>query len=208
MYLTAAKNFWDITVEHHTYITGGNSQSEHFHDADQLYYDAVTRDGAITCETCNTYNMLKLTKALYDVTGDSKYLDYFERTFTNAILASQNPETGTTMYFQPMGAGYNKVYNRPYDEFWCCTGTGMENFSKLGDYIYQIKGNTLYVNMFFGSTVTDENLGLELVQDANIPNEDTVTFTVTRIGEGTSVALRQPEWLAGDAVIMVNNVEQ
>ena len=210
MYLTAAKNFWDITVEHHTYITGGNSQSEHFHDADALWADATTSSygGALTCETCNTYNMLKLSKALYDVTGDSKYLDYFEQTFTNAILASQNPETGTTMYFQPMAAGYNKVYNRPYDEFWCCTGTGMENFSKLGDYIYQIKGNTLYVNMFYSSSITDADLGIMLKQEANIPNSDKVTFTVEEIGEGTSVALRQPEWLAGDAVITVNDVEQ
>ena len=212
MYLTAAKNFWDITVEHHTYITGGNSQSEHFHDADALWADAIKDPypygGSLTCETCNTYNMMKLTKALYDVTGDSKYLDYFERTFTNAILASQNPETGTTMYFQPMAAGYNKVYNRPEDEFWCCTGTGMENFSKLGDYIYQIKENTLYVNMFYSSSITDTDLGITLKQEANIPNSDKVTFTVEEIGAGTSVALRQPEWLAGDAVITVNGVEQ
>lgn len=210
MYLTAAKNFWDITVNDHTYITGGNSQSEHFHNADELCYDATksSYDGALTCETCNTYNMLKLSKALYDLTLDSKYLDYFERTFTNAILASQNPETGTTMYFQPMAAGYNKVYNRPYDEFWCCTGTGMENFSKLGDYIYQIKENTLYVNMFYGSSIKDEGLGIELVQAANIPNEDTVTFTVKSIKADTSVGLRKPEWLAGDAVIKVNGTEK
>ena len=206
MYLTAAKNFWDITVNDHTYITGGNSQSEHFHKPGELCYDATkgSYDGALTCETCNTYNMLKLSKALYDETQDPKYLDYFERTFTNAILASQNPETGTTMYFQPMAAGYNKVYNRQFDEFWCCTGTGMENFSKLGDYIYQIKGDTLYVNMFYGSVIEDEGLGVKLTQDANIPNEDTVTFTVDKIADGTSVALRQPEWLAGDAVVKVN----
>lgn len=211
MYLTAAKNFWDIVINDHTYITGGNSQWEHFRNPGELCYDATksSYEGALTCETCNTYNMLKLTKALYDVTGDSKYLDYFERTFTNAILASQNPETGTTMYFQPMAAGYNKVYNRPEDEFWCCTGTGMENFSKLGDYIYQIKENTLYVNMFYSSSITDTDLGITLKQEANIPNSDKVTFTVEEIGAGTSVALRQPEWLAGDAVVItVNGVEQ
>ena len=67
--------------------------------------------------------MLKLSKELYKVTGDKKYMDYFENTYINAILSSQNPETGTTMYFQPMAPGYNKVFNRPFDEFWCCTGT-------------------------------------------------------------------------------------
>lgn len=112
LYLEAAKNFWDITIDHHTYVTGGNSQSEHFHEADKIGYDATKSeyDASTTCETCNTYNMLKLSKALYHVTGDKKYMDYFERTYTNAILPSQNPETGTTMYFQPMAPGYNKVF--------------------------------------------------------------------------------------------------
>lgn len=150
MYLEAAKNFWDITIDHHTYVTGGNSQSEHFHEADKIGYDATKSeyDASTTCETCNTYNMLKLSKALYHVTGDKKYMDYFERTYTNAILPSQNPETGTTMYFQPMAPGYNKVFNRPFDEFWCCTGTGMENFSKLGDNIYQMNEDGVSVHMF------------------------------------------------------------
>lgn len=72
MYLKAAENFWQITVEHHTYVTGGNSQSEHFHAADKIGYDATKSeyDASTTCETCNTYNMLKLSKALYQVTGD------------------------------------------------------------------------------------------------------------------------------------------
>lgn len=214
MYLEAAENFWDIVVEHHTYVTGGNSQSEHFHDADKLAYDATkgSYDGALTCETCNTYNMLKLSKALFDVTKDPKYIDYFERTFTNAILASQNPETGTTMYFQPMGAGYNKVYNHPYDEFWCCTGTGMENFSKLGDYIYNIDGDYLYVNMFYSSSVTDEAHGIQLIQKSDIPNQDTATFRVNALAGGVNkdvkLALRKPDWLAGKAVIKVNGKQQ
>ena len=111
MYLEAAENFWDIVVEHNTYVTGGNSQAEHFHAADELGYDATKAeyDAALTCETCNTYNMLKLSKALFNVTKDKKYMDYFENTYINAILSSQNPETGTTMYFQPMAPGYNKV---------------------------------------------------------------------------------------------------
>ena len=137
-YKTAAENFWDIVINHHTYVTGGNSMLEHFHDADKLYEDAATNDynGSATCETCNTYNMLKLSRELYKLTRDKKYMDYYENTYINAILSSQNPETGTTMYFQPMAPGYNKVFNRPFDEFWCCTGTGMENFTKHGDSMY------------------------------------------------------------------------
>lgn len=205
LYLEAAKNFWDITIDHHTYVTGGNSQSEHFHEADKIGYDATKSeyDASTTCETCNTYNMLKLSKALYHVTGDKKYMDYFERTYTNAILPSQNPETGTTMYFQPMAPGYNKVFNRPFDEFWCCTGTGMENFSKLGDNIYQMNAEGVSVNMFWASEL--ERDGIHIKQAANMPNEDTVTFEVKKAKSGTVLRLRKPDWLAGEAVIKVND---
>lgn len=205
MYLEAAKNFWDITIDHHTYVTGGNSQSEHFHEADKIGYDATKSeyDASTTCETCNTYNMLKLSKALYHVTGDKKYMDYFERTYTNAILPSQNPETGTTMYFQPMAPGYNKVFNRPFDEFWCCTGTGMENFSKLGDNIYQMNEDGVSVHMFWSSELNRD--GIHIKQIANMPNEDTVTFEVKEAKAGTVLRLRKPDWLAGEAVIKVND---
>lgn len=205
MYLEAAKNFWDITIDHHTYVTGGNSQSEHFHAADKIGYDATKSeyDASTTCETCNTYNMLKLSKALYHVTGDKKYMDYFERTYTNAILPSQNPETGTTMYFQPMAPGYNKVFNRPFDEFWCCTGTGMENFSKLGDNIYQMNEDGVSVHMFWASELNRD--GIHIKQIANMPNEDTVTFEVKEAKAGTVLRLRKPDWLAGGAVIKVND---
>lgn len=205
LYLEAAKNFWDITIDHHTYVTGGNSQSEHFHEADKIGYDATKSeyDASTTCETCNTYNMLKLSKALYHVTGDKKYMDYFERTYTNAILPSQNPETGTTMYFQPMAPGYNKVFNRPFDEFWCCTGTGMENFSKLGDNIYQMNADGVSVNMFWASELNRD--GIHIKQAANMPNENTVTFEVKKAKSGTVLRLRKPDWLAGEAVIKVND---
>lgn len=206
MYLQAAENFWQITVDHHTYVTGGNSQSEHFHEADKIGYDATKSeyDASTTCETCNTYNMLKLSKALYKVTGDKKYMDYFETTYINAILPSQNPETGTTMYFQPMAPGYNKVFNRPFDEFWCCTGTGMENFSKLGDNIYQVNADGASVHMFFSSELKDEEHHLKLKQTANIPNEDIVTFEVESADTGTVLRFRKPDWLAGKAEIKVN----
>lgn len=210
-YKTAAENFWDIVIGHHTYITGGNSQSEHFHEADKLCYDATKGDydGASTCETCNTYNMLKLSRELYKLTKDKKYMDYYENTYINAILSSQNPETGTTMYFQPMAPGYNKVFNRPFDEFWCCTGTGMENFSKLGDTMYFTEQSDVYVNMYFSNTYDFAKQNLRLTQTAKIPNEDEVTVSVaamdgTEVAAGTNLKFRIPDWVAGEAVILVN----
>ncbi|WP_338786515.1 beta-L-arabinofuranosidase domain-containing protein [Metabacillus sp. FJAT-53654] len=196
-YFEAAKNFWEIVVNEHTYCTGGNSQSEHFQEPNSLYYDAEVRKGDCTCETCNTHNMLKLTRNLYFLTKDPKYLDYYERTYINAILASQNPENGMMMYFQPMGAGYNKVYNRPYDEFWCCTGTGVESFAKLADTYYFQENDYVFVNLYFSNEVSLPDHNIHLVQDTD-RKKSIATFTTSTMSEEPSkplyLALKIPTW--------------
>ena len=200
IYLKAAINFWEIVVNNHTYVTGGNSQSEHFHQANQLYYDAENRQGDCTCETCNTYNMLRLSKELFKITDEKKYLDYFERTYINAILSSQHPETGMMMYFQPMGVGYNKVYNRPFDEFWCCTGTGIESFTKLSEsiYFYDNDANTLLMNLYFSNTyyAREHNLYFETVVNRKVGK---VSINVKAIESEKptrmiNLKLRLPNW--------------
>jgi len=197
VYLEAAKNFWDIVINEHTYCTGGNSQSEHFREPNKLYYDAEVRNGDCTCETCNTHNMLKLTRNLYFLTKDPKYLDYYERTYINAILASQNPENGMMMYFQPMGAGYNKVYNRPYDEFWCCTGTGIESFAKLADTYYFQENDCIFVNLYFSNEVSIADKNIHFVQNSDRKNSIS-TFTTSAISgddvKPINLALRIPAW--------------
>ena len=197
-YLQVAQNFWDIVIKNHTYITGGNSEWEHFGESKIL--DAERTN--CNCETCNTYNMLKLSRELFKITGDTKYADYYENTFINAILSSQNPETGMTTYFQPMATGYFKVYSSPYDHFWCCTGSGMENFSKLSDSIYFHNSTSLYVNRFTSSTVTWEEKGLEITQTADLP---TVKFTVN--GSATAqIVLRVPDW-TNNPTVTINGEE-
>ena len=191
-YLQVAKNFWDIVINNHTYITGGNSEWEHFGEPKVL-------DGERTncnCETCNTYNMLKLTRDLFKITGDTKYADYYESTFINAILSSQNPKTGMTTYFQPMATGYFKVYSSPYDHFWCCTGSGMENFSKLGDSIYFHNDDSLYVNRFTSSKIKWEEKGIEITQNADLPS---IKILVNG-SKSAKIVLRIPEWTSNPTV--------
>ena len=197
-YLQVAKNFWDIVISNHTYITGGNSEWEHFGEPKIL-------DGERTncnCETCNTYNMLKLTRDLFKITGDTKYADYYENTFINAILSSQNPKTGMTTYFQPMATGYFKVYSTPTDHFWCCTGSGMENFSKLGDSIYFYNSESLYVNRFTSSKVSWQEKGLEITQIADLPS---VKILVNG-SKSAKIVLRIPEW-TNNPIVKINGVE-
>ncbi len=196
-YLDYAVKFWDIVVERHTYATGGNSEWEHF--GKDFILDAERTN--CNNETCNTYNMLKMTRKLFMITGEKKYADYYENTFFNAILSSQNPEDGMTMYFQPMATGFYKVYGRPFDKFWCCTGSGMENFTKLGSSIYFREENSIIVNLFISSEVTDGELGIRLIQEADLPASDMVKFTVRFIGNEAeekkfSVKVRTPDWCA------------
>lgn len=200
-YLQSAMRFWDIVTGNHTYVTGGNSEWEHFGESKIL-------DGERTncnCETCNTYNMLKLSRELFKITHDKKYADFYENTFMNAIMSSQNPKTGMTMYFQPMATGYFKVYSTPFDSFWCCTGTGMENFTKCNDSLYFHTGDTIFVNQFISSKVDWKEKGLELEQISLIPNENTTKLVIKKAPkEKFTLALRIPDWAAGKCTVMVN----
>ena len=208
MYYQAAKNFWDIVVNNHTYITGDNSQAEHFREPSALYHDAEELDGGQTCESCNAYNMLKLTRLLFTISGDKKYLDYYEKTYINTILASQNPETGMMTYFQPMAAGYTKVYNRPFTEFWCCTGTGIENFTKLSDSYYFKKNDQLYVNLYFSNElqITENNLAIKLRGNKQRNQFD---LTVSKLdshkpANPIQLYLRKPNWAGDDSALLHN----
>jgi DUF1680 family protein len=214
MYRTAAENFWQMVVDDHTYANGGNSQSEHFHGADTLYQYAnngVTSGYGenSTSEGCNEYNMLKLSEALFAVTKDVKYADFYETTFTNTVLASQNPETGMVTYFQPQTAGYAKVFGTKFDQFWCDHGTGVESFTKLGTAFYFRDEDSVYVNQFRSSELRYADRNLLLTQVADVPRDDTVRLSVAgldggAVAEGTTVRLRVPDWVAGTPGLTVN----
>jgi len=199
-YLTTATQFWTMVVRDHTYVTGGNSQNEAFRAAGQLnaYRDNVNN------ETCNSYNMLKLTRDLFKVTGDIKYADFYERAYINEILTSQNPQTGMATYFKPMGTGYFKVFSSQFNHFWCCTGTGMENFSKLNDSVYFHNGADLYVNMYISSTLTWNVKSLSLTQQANIPLSNIATFTINSApAAALKIKFRSPYWVAAGQSVTV-----
>lgn len=195
-YLEYCKEFWDAVVDHHTYITGGNSECEHFGLPDIL--DAERSN--CNCETCNTHNMLKLTRKLFMATGEKKYADYYENTFINSIMASVNADSGMTTYFQPMASGCFKIFcnpdvNRNY--FWCCTGTGLENFTKLGDSFFFHDEKTVFINQFVSSKVEWKEKGVEIVLTVENETRGTalpvqkVKFTVRG---NTSLAIRIPDW--------------
>ncbi len=187
-YGKGAKFFWDRVVNHRSFVIGGNSVSEHFEaiGLESLHHK--------TAESCNTYNMLKLTEHLYNWEHDSKYMDYYEKALYNHVLGSQDPETGNKMYFVSLLQGHYRIYGTPFDSFWCCTGTGMENPGRYSKCIYYKDGEELYVNLYIPSTVNWKEKGLTFTQETNYPYEDTVKITVAEGNADATLKFRVPGW--------------
>ena len=157
-------------------------------------------------ETCNTYNMLRLTEQLFASQPSAAYADYYERALYNHILASINTERPGFVYFTPIRPDHYRVYSQPDKCFWCCVGTDMENPGKYGEFIYAQATNGLYVNLFIASEITVTNLGLTLRQETAFPDEarTKLTLKLKKRSEFT-LYLRHPGWVAaGEFAVKVN----
>jgi DUF1680 family protein len=203
---TASLFFWDTVVKERSYVIGGNSDNEGFSPKERLS-EAL---GPNTTETCNTYNMLKLTRHLFCWDPRVEYADYYERALYNHILASQNPETGMMCYFVPLRSGSSKSYSRPLDSFWCCTGTGIENHAKYGDSIYFHDGQReLYVNLFIASELNWKAKGLKLRQETKFPLEPSTRLVLTCENPlELSLNIRHPSWATSGFEVRVNGQPQ
>ncbi|WP_308367963.1 MULTISPECIES: glycoside hydrolase family 127 protein [unclassified Microbulbifer] len=189
----AAEYFWREVVEHRTVAIGGNSVREHFHDRGDFSSMVSDVEGP---ETCNTYNMLKLTRLLYQTDPDTRYIRYYERALYNHILSSQNPDTGGLVYFTSMRPQHYRVYSQPDQAMWCCVGSGIENHSKYGEMIYAHRGDELFVNLFIPSTLNWKEKDLSLSQTNHFPDEDTTIITLDSDASFT-LQVRQPAWVSG-----------
>lgn len=188
----AARYFWGTVVHKRSFATGGHGGAEHFFPP----AEAPRRlSSAKTMETCCTYNMLRLTRALFTAAPSVAYADYHERALFNGILASQDPDSGMVTYFQATRPGYPKLYGTAERSFWCCTGTGMENFAKLGDSIYFHDGDALVVNLFIASTLDWAEKGVRLRQTTRFPDEAATRLSVDAAAPMRfTLRLRHPAW--------------
>jgi len=203
MYLKAAGNFWRMVTAHHAYVIGGVSEAEMFREPDRLASYLTEK----TCETCCAYNMLKLTRQLFQNDPRAHYMDYYERTLFNQILASQDPldKHSAVTYFMPLNPGARKTYSNEYEDFSCCHGTGMENHTKYQDSIFfrSAGGDTLYVNLYIPAVLDWKEKGFRIVQETDFPCSGQVKLTVS--GQGRlRVKLRIPAWAGEDIVLRVN----
>lgn len=199
-YKKAAHNFWDDVAQNRTVCIGGNSVSEHFLPASKSEQYISNLDGP---ESCNSNNMLKLSEDLFDETHDAKYADFYEGTMWNHILSTQDPKTGGYVYFTTLRPQGYRIYSQVNQAMWCCVGTGMENHSKYGHFIYTHSedNKTLYVNLFTASKLEDEHFAL--TQETTFPYSATTKLTINKAGT-FDLAIRHPQWAGEGYSIKVN----
>lgn len=200
-YRAMSEFFWDRVAHHHSYVMGGNSDHEGFGPPDKLN----DRVSPFTAESCNTYNMLKLTRHLFAWDASALQADFTERALYNHILASQDPRTGRMGYHIPVYGGWFMPYNTPNVSCWCCTGTGFENHAKYGDSIYWRDAEGLYVNLFIASELAWREKGVTVRQETRYPEEETSRLTV-HCAKPVLFALRvrYPGWARRGLTLTVN----
>ena len=210
-YLADAEKFFEMVVKRHSFVTGGISVMEHFRK--DYHLDEIRTQ--TNCESCCAHNMLKLAKELFKATRKKEYADYYETTLRNAIMGAVKTESGAASYFTPMATGYYKTFGEEEPEknmFWCCTGSGMENFTKLGDSIYFRANDTLLVNQYVASKVTWEEKNLVLTQKSDVTKSEEISFVLNALHDkeisDVAIALRIPDWMHGEATIYVNGAEK
>jgi len=199
----AASYFWTAVVNHRSTAFGGNSVREHFNPAEDFSSMIETREGP---ETCNTYNMLRLTEQLYRRNPDPRYPAYYERALFNHILSSQHPMHGGFVYFTPIRPQHYRNYSQPTECFWCCVGTGIENHGKYGEFIYAHTNDTLIVNLFIASELTWAERGLKLRQETKFPDEERTQLVLSlKTPQTFNLRVRTPSWVSeGGLTITVN----
>ena len=207
--LAAATTFWDRVVNHHTFATGGHGKDEYFREPDKLANIAEGR----TAETCNVYNMLKLTRKLFALQPDIRYAEFHEQALFNHILGSMDPSDGATCYMVPVGKGVRREYADMQRSFTCCVGTGMESHALHGLGLYYESGPStalgasarLWVNLYAPSVAQWESAGVKLTMDSTFPEGDTAKLTLdVKTPRELTLALRRPSWARDGFTVRLN----
>lgn len=200
-WLDSADYFWQQVVGKRTVSIGGNSVREHFHPSEDFTSMVKDVEGP---ETCNTYNMLKLSKMLYQNKQELQYIDYYERALYNHILSSQHPVHGGLVYFTPMRPNHYRVYSAPAHGMWCCVGSGIENHAKYGELIYASKGDDFFVNLFVNSDVTWREKKIKFSQTTQFPDAEHSEIKIHTSGN-FAINIRYPAWVENNRLTVSVN---
>ena len=197
-YWNIASYFWNEVTSERSYCTGGTSNFEFWRTDPGVLSTQLSPQ---TTEDCCAYNMMKLTRHLFSLSPQAQYMDYYERTLFNHRMGTIDPETGTTVYYLPLGDGYSKIYAQPFDSFWCCNGTGAEEFAKLTDTIYFHDEDSIFVNLYIASEVNWPEKGISVAQETSFPDEPGTTLRISADEPvNIDLKLRVPYWTKGGSV--------
>jgi len=198
--------FWDNVTQKRTVAFGGNSVSEHFNPTNDFSGMLKSNEGP---ETCNSYNMERLSKALFLHKSDVKYIDFYERTLYNHILSSQHPEKGGFVYFTPIRPNHYRVYSQPQTSMWCCVGSGLENHTKYGELIYSHTDDALFVNLFIPSVLNWKEKEMVLEQTTKFPYENNSQLVLKLKKPKTfSLNIRHPKWAENFEILLNGKVQK
>lgn len=201
-YADAGQFFWETVTGNRSLAFGGNSRREHFPEAAACIDYTEDIEGP---ESCNSYNMLKLTEFLFRTNPSARYTDYYERTLLNHILSAQHPEHGGYVYFTPVRPRHYRVYSAPNQAMWCCVGTGMENHGKYNQFIYTHRHDSLFLNLFIASELTWKERGIKIRQETLFPYEEGTSLEVIDGSGRFSLMVRYPGWVKeGELTILLN----
>lgn len=199
--LLAASFFWDTVAQRHSYATGGHGMNEYFGRPDEL---GARVDGR-TSESCNVYNMLKLTRLLFSLHPDAHYVDFLERALFNHVLGSIDPEDGRMCYMVPVGRAVQREYQDMFRSFTCCVGSGMENHALHGLGLYYESGDKLWINIYAPSTAEWTSQGARLKMETDFPEGESVKISIIMEKPRELIlALRRPWWVTGDFLIKID----
>lgn len=200
-YRRIAEFFWETVTTQRSFATGGSSNGEFWNTGPG---DLKGQLSLYSAECCVAYNLLKLTRHIYAWNGDPRAFDYYERTLYNARLGTQDAD-GMKLYYYSLQPGGNKFYNSPTDSFWCCTGSGAEEFARFNDSIYFREGSDLYVNLFIPSELSWPEQQLTLRQETAFPREPLTRLTLgLKAPAHRTIHLRVPEWIGPNAAVRIN----
>jgi len=197
-YWNIADYFWNEVASERSFCTGGTSNFELWRSDPGVL---STQLSAQTAEDCCVYNMMKLTRHLFGWSPQASYMDYYERVLFNHRMGTIDPETGTTVYYLPHGNGYSKIYAKPFDSFWCCNGTGAEEFAKLTDTIYFHDDSSIFVNLYIASDVKWTEKSIRVLQQTSFPEEQGTTLLMSaEKSVDVDLKLRVPYWAKSGCV--------
>jgi len=198
----AGRFFWETVTGKRSLAFGGNSRREHFPSVEACSDYINDVDGP---ESCNSYNMLKLTEDLFRMQPKANYVDYYERTLYNHILSTQHPVHGGYVYFTTARPRHYRSYSAPNEAMWCCVGTGMENHGKYNQFIYTHSNDSLYVNLFIASELNWKDKKVTIKQETVFPDEERTKLTITQGNASFKLLVRYPGWVKkGALTIKVN----